>query len=137
VVSATRAGDSAVWTIQREGIGHAVIRRGEGAWPKRPMLRIRLRGLESLTISSGGVEWKVSVLSHGAHETLLSVVRDGKEEKVTDSASPYWTTVRKTGADGKPVAGLPGDGGCFEVPVPEELLKQSKELRVSWIDFYR
>lgn len=41
-------------------------------------------------------------------------------------------------ARGQPVAGLPGEGGWFELTVPKVLLPPVEDtLRLDWVDFYR
>jgi hypothetical protein len=41
-------------------------------------------------------------------------------------------------ADGKPVDGLPPDGGWFEMKLPAAWLTDpNASLTLSWIDFYR
>ena len=69
--------------------------------------------------------------------TLLDIVEDGKEKKVGKD-SPCWMEIRGFDSTGKPLTGLPGNGGCFEITLPRALLEgQPKNLDLGWIDFYR
>ena len=110
---------------------------GEGKWPTTVVLRLHLSGLEFLTISNGTIKLTASVLSHSGNPRLLDVVEDGKEKKV-EKDSPYWTEIRGFDSTGKPMPGLPGKGGYFEITLPKALLDgQPKSLELGWIDFYR
>jgi len=44
--------------------------------------------------------------------------------------------IRALDAKGKPVEGLPGEGGYFEMILPKALL-DANSLTIDWIDFYR
>jgi len=115
------------------GIGSATIHRDP--WPDHASLRLYLRGREGLTISSGSTTWKASVLSHSGHPRLLRVVEDGEEEAAEEGA-PYWTEVQAFDVKGRPVEGLPEEGGYFEMIFPKALL-EAKSLTLDWVDFYR
>jgi SAM-dependent methyltransferase len=54
--------DAAVYTVVSPGgIGRATLAPHEG-WTKRTLLRLRLRGLESLKVTAGDVVWQASIL---------------------------------------------------------------------------
>lgn len=126
-----------IYTVSSpSGIGSGTIIRS-GSWPSSVVLRLKLRGLESLTIRAGDLVWSASVLSHGNHEQLLSVRREGREAKVKP-ADPLWTEIVAVDAGGKATSGSAGEGGYFEVPLPAALLEsQPRMLELQWIDFYR
>jgi hypothetical protein len=115
------------------GIGRATIQRE--TWPDHVNLRLHLRGLERLKLSDGSVTIKASVLSHSGNRRLLRVVQDD-EEKAVEKGSPYWTEIQVLDSKGKPVRGLPEEGGYFEMILPKPLL-EAKSLTIEWIDFYR
>jgi hypothetical protein len=132
--------DRAVFTVASpRGIGAATVQRRRPAWPAVMVLRMRLRGLESLTIAADHVTLGVSVSSSPPHTARLHVSQTGgQQEKTIDRNSRYWTEVRILSADGKPAPGLPAEGGCFELQLPTELLaKNPKAIEIRWIDFYR
>ena len=126
-----------VFTIQGDGIGHATVKCGLKSWPQEITLRIKLKGLESLTIANEKVEWKVSVSSHSGHPTLQHLWRNGKEGQPLEKSSPYWVEIRRFDPDGKPATGLPPSDGWFELRIPQEILTGVSQVTLSWIDFYR
>ncbi len=121
------------------GIGAAAIRRRARQWPKTVVLRLQLRGLESLTIEAGQVTLGASVSSSAPHAVRLYASETGtQQEKTVERGHRYWTQVRIVGADGKPASGLPTEGGWFELQLPPALLKDNPEsLAIRWVDFYR
>ena len=61
------------------------------------------------------------------------MTEDGKEGEREPG-----TEIKVLDAAGKPVKGLPGKGGYFEIRLPKALLEgQPKSLELGWIDFYR
>ncbi len=105
------------------GIGSAKIRPDVGQWPGEVVLRLRLKGLESLTVSNGNVTLAASVSSHDGGQGI--VLKHGDEEKTLGKDDPYWTEVRARGKE-------------FELKLPAALFRDKAEpVTVSWIDFYR
>ena len=125
--------------VSPRGIGAATVQRRQPHWPAAVVLRLRLRGLESLTIAADQVTLGVSVSSSPPHTARLHLSQAGQQgEKAIDRNSRYWTEVRVLEADGKPARGLPSEGGCFELQLPAQLLATNpKMIEIRWIDFYR
>ena len=100
---------------------------------------MHLGGLESLRIGGGGAVLGVSVPSHGGNRRLLRIARgDEREGPELNKGDAGWTDVRAVDAHGRPVDGLPGEGGWFELTVPKMLLPaEGKTLTLEWINFYR
>jgi len=118
------------------GIGGATVHPGKPR-PERMVVRMYLKGLEKFEVSNGKITWQVSVLSHGEHRRLLHLVENGRR-KAIDKKDPYWTEIRAFDAKGKPIEGLPGKGGYFEIALPAPIVDgDPKSLNVRWIDFYR
>jgi SAM-dependent methyltransferase len=128
---------TATYTITSpSGIGGASVTPWKG-WAKKVVLRLNLKGLECITVSNGKVDLRASVLSHSGNPRLLSV-KDEIGEKKVEQGNDYWTEIRALDAKGKPVEGLPGKGGYFELELPSALLDgPPKSLTIDWIDFYR
>lgn len=137
-VEAQSESDKALFTITSpSGIGAATITPKAGRWPKTVVLRLQLRGLESLQITTGKITVAASVSSHGDHSTRVYLIEGGKEKSL-GRGDPLWMEIKmlaaKTGSVGKPQL---KDRG-FEVTLPEALLHgQPEPLTVQWIDFYR
>ena len=124
-------------SITGDGIGRATVKCNLEQWPQDLILHAHLRGLESLTLTNEREEWKAAVSSHSDHPTLLHLLKDGKEGPQLDKDSPYWTEIKRLDAAGKAVAGLPPDGGWFEIHIPRVLLTNKREIKLAWIDFHR
>ncbi len=129
--------DQTVYTITSpSGIGEAELVRGTG-WPKKITVRLRLRGLESLTISNGEVTLTASIASTGDHGQIQHVQR-GDETVAVASDSPLWMGITAHTEDGGKTAGLPTDEGYFEVLLPTVLTEgNAASIILRWIDFYR
>ncbi len=137
-VTATNDDVQTVFTIRDpHGIGSASIRREDGPWPDKVIVRAQLGGLEQFTITSGEVTLAASVLSHSGNQRLLHVRQNGKEGAQLTRESEYWMEIRTLDAAGKDITGLPPAGGCFEMAIPKALLTDAKEVRLDWINFYR
>jgi len=138
-VKVATEGDKTVFTVtSRSGIGGAVIGRAGDRWPKTIVVRLRLRGLESLTISHGTAKLSASVLSHSGNKRLLHLWKGGKEGPQLEKDSQHWADIRTFDSMGKPIQGLPAKGGYFEMTLPNALLEGNpKSITLGWIDFYR
>jgi hypothetical protein len=61
-----------------------------------------------------------------------------RDETPLTAADPRRLAIRVLGKDGKTAAGVPLDGGHFEVTLPTTFLRDNpKALTVEWVDFYR
>ena len=122
------------------GIGQGTIKLPDRNAPESLVLRLHLKGLESLRISDGMVTLSLAVASSDRHAVHQSLRRPGPAgEKNLTRKDALWVPVRRLGPDGKPGAKIPLEkGGHFEVTLPPALLKElGKDLTVHWIDFYR
>jgi hypothetical protein len=125
-------GDTTILTIASpSGIGRAAISPKEGQWPKKVVLRLRLKGLESLTISNGKVTLGASVSSHGDGGQRV-FLKDGDQEKPVGKDDQYAMEIKMVGGEKVPLK-----EGYFEMELPKAVLKDAKTLTISWIDFYR
>ncbi len=108
-----------------------MITAASGKWPTTVILRLHLGGLESFAIFNGRIKLTGSVLSHSGNTKRLYLTEDGKEKEPG-------TDIKVLDAAGKPIKGLPGKGGYFEITLPKALLEsQPKSLVLGWIDFHR
>ena len=108
-------------------------------WPTTLVLRLHLRGLESLRIGNGTSSIDISILSYEPHRQLCEVVHTpGERRQSVDEESPFWMPdqIKNTETAGQPK--IPLVDGYFEVTLPAVLLKDKPEsLSIRWIDFYR
>ncbi len=117
------------------GISNATIERTADQWPDKVLIQLRLKGLESLKLSSGNTRLDASVLSHDGNVRLW---KDGKEDSPLDSKSPYWMEIKILDTDGKPIQAIPLKDGTFEMQLPKKFFEDNpKSLKVEWVDFYR
>jgi hypothetical protein len=117
--------------LSPSGIGSATINPKGKQWPKKVILRLRLKGLESLTIFNGKVTLGASVSSHGDQGQRV-FLKDGSGETPIGKDDPNRMEIKLVGGEKVPL-----NDGYFEIVLPEALLKDSKALTISWIDFYR
>lgn len=113
------------------GIGHLTAQREAAHWPDEVVVRLRLKGLEQLTIAYDNVEILTGVSSSGDAMPLVLRVTDesGAVQAASPSAGIYYPTIRRGGG---------ATDEFFEVTLPphfHQALPPSFEL--SWIDFYR
>ncbi len=92
------------------GIGRGILRCLRGDWPARIQLRLKLKALEGLNITVGD-----------------SVV---PREKLA---------IRLLDPTGKPLEGKHrlNRPGYYEATIPAAAIKGAKEIKISWVDFYR
>ena len=135
-IEVTAKNDKAVISVRSPfGISHAEIERSYVKWPDSVILRLHLKGLESLKISNGKVTLEAAVSSQ---DSTMRLWEGDKEDSPLDSKSQYWMEIRLIGKDGKPTKGMPLDDGYFEMQLPRALLEGNpKSITISWIDFYR
>ena len=105
--------DSAIFFEVKSGfgIGSGKIKRVNGNWPKKVLLRLHLGGLEGFEVSNGKKTLKRPELQ-----------------------------VRMFDSKGKPVEGpyLLKKKGYYEATIPPSLLGSDvQEIEISWVDFYR
>lgn len=119
------------------GISRAVFERDGDTWPKAVVVRLHLKGLESLKVTAGAVAVGAAVGVRDGTVEVRQWVPD-KDETPLAASDPRRLAVRVLGKDGKTAAALPLAGGHVEVTVPAAFFRDNpKSLAVEWIDFYR
>jgi hypothetical protein len=136
--AASTDGQAKILTVTSpSGIGGATITPKAGKWPETVTIRLRLGGLESLTVSNGKATLSTSVSSHGDGKAEVHLTESGKQKSI-DSKSPYWMELRVLDAKGNPTKKIPVQDGYFEFTVPKALMGDGiKSITLNWIDFYR
>lgn len=129
----TRPSATIIDVRSRVGIDRATIKRVADTWPQSVVLRLHLRGLESLTVGAGNVSVRWSVPSTAPSSRLVSLYRDGISSRLDDT-SPYYSKLHMVDGTGT----IPLKDGYFELTLPTELFDENPdEISVHWIDFFR
>lgn len=100
----------------------------EGEWPQEVVVRLRLRGLESLEITYGDIRLATGRSSNDSPDPplMLTVIdEDGQAQAASPSADIYYPAIEQT-ADG------------FEISLPPHFYRENPPaFSMQWIDFYR
>jgi hypothetical protein len=121
------------------GIGRATVERTGDHWPMRIVLRLHLKGLESLYVEAGDAALEVSVPSSPPHTPRAGLRRAGDNDAAPiDKDSPYFPETRVVPANGEAGGKIPLEGGYFQVSLPAKLLEGNpRAISIRWIDFFR
>jgi hypothetical protein len=113
------------------GISEVTLQRLGESWPERVVVEMRLKGLESLTVSGGEMGVQAAV-STGVDRATIRQWPVSDEQVALTANDPLWLDLRM-------IPRVPAQtGGGFEWTVPWGLRQaNSPELRVNFIDFYR
>jgi hypothetical protein len=123
-----QAGQPMVVDVQSpRGIDRCVLKRTGDHWPEQVVLRLHLKGLESLSVAAGetSLAWAVEYAGEAGSPRIrqANVGFPGGAKIVTrPNVAPR----------------IPLEDGYFEIEIPARLLQQDpRELRLQWVDFYR
>lgn len=117
------------------GISGATIERTTEQWPDKFAIQLRLKGLENSKLSTDRLKLEASVSSQDGSVRLW---KDGNEDVLLDSKSPYWMEIKILGSDGEPTKAIPLKDGSIEMQLPKKFFDDNpKSFNVEWIDFYR
>ena len=111
-VEAVTNGDTCLVTVSgSEGIGRASVRLISGQWTEKTTIRLYLKGLEGLNVSTSRQALDKSQLSVNAFDMHGNAIAD-----------KY----------------LLNEQGYFEVQLPKGLFSDNTDaIEIQWIDFYR
>lgn len=131
--------DGVIDICSMSGIGELELTPASGEWPATIVLRLHLRGLESLRISNGKFTVVTSVSSSPPHKQLCEVFSDnGKRETIVTEDSDYWMQLRAVNKKESANLEIPLVDGYFEVILSKIIFDDNLEtIFVQWIDFYR
>lgn len=113
------------------GISEVTLDRLTGTWPAKVLVELRLKGLESLTVSGGG--WTVqAAVPTGSDGGGIRQWVPPDEQVVLTANDPLWLELRRL-----PPPENEAVGG-FEWTIPWGLRQANpRQIRVNFIDFYR
>ncbi|MDP7398678.1 MAG: hypothetical protein QF541_17555 [Lentisphaeria bacterium] len=134
-----KAGRTIVDVRSAFGIGRMKLSAANNRWPTTLVLRLHLRGLESLQLGNGTSSIDLSISSSPPHRQLCEVAHTpGERRQTVDDESPFWMQVQIEQTENPDLPKIPLADGYFEVTLPPALLNGNPEsLSVRWIDFYR
>lgn len=129
------ANDTASFDItSQSGIGGARVVRTLGNMPKRVLLQLRLKGLESLKFRFADAEVDVSTSSSGAPVVRESARLNGVAEMEIAPESEYWMPTEIVSVSET----VPLADGYFRVELPRAFYaSDAREFLIEWIDFFR
>ena len=118
------------------GIGSAAFELKSGRMPGKITLRLHLKGLEQLRLTSAQDQISASVSGgdtiHVDHQAILS---SGTESPLSPD-HPLWMEIEIV--SGQAEKKIPLEAGYFEVVIPQQFIRNAgKTFEVEWIDFYR
>ncbi len=130
------------------GIGDATIERTTEQWPDEVVIQLRLRGLESLRVSTDELKLEASVSTHDGTARLW---KDAAADSPLKPTSPYWMEIRNLNGSRKPATpnhsipnegipneGIPNKARGFEMRLPKKIFESNpRVIRLAWIDFFR
>jgi hypothetical protein len=127
----TIAGDLKQTSVEircERGIDGCVLQRTGEQWPEKLELKLQLRGLESLKVTSGNAMLEWSVPSSGESATNVTL-HSGKRVAVLAAGNPLFASVNKVKEQ---------EANYFLLQIPANLLAENPDqLKLQWIDFYR
>ncbi len=133
-----QAVDKSTFAIKSpSGIGNVTIERIDDHWEEHVVLRLHLKGLESLRIFNGKTALSAAVSSH-SDQQHARLWKDKQENELLDDKHELWMEIRSVGSDGKASSSIPLRDGYFEFELPKAFLDENpKSITIHWIDFFR
>lgn len=128
--------DTAYFDIMSEsGIDSTRVRVTAGDVPNKIVLRLRLKGLESLKFAYATNEIQVSVSSSGEHSVSENArLNNATQEQELSSASEFWMPTEIVSQ----ATTIPLQDGYFQIELPRAFYASDvREFSIEWIDFYR
>lgn len=115
-------GATVVTIASRSGIGGAKLVRTGVGWPAQLTVRLALKGLESLRMENGAIQFDASLKGPRLVPYWKAGTGDQRPQTVGGTLE---VVLRKTEV-------------AVEIVVPKELMEGNPtEIRFGWIDFYR
>lgn len=129
-------GDEVTFIVRSPfGIGDATIERTHSAWPAKVTVQLHLKGLEHFKVSTNEVALEASLSRPGGDVRLW---KDGHEDILLDSKSPFYIPFRMLHANGQPAGTQTLASDYIEALLPQAFLEGNPQsITLHWIDFYR
>jgi hypothetical protein len=128
-------GTSIIEVESPSGIGSATFELESGNMPEQVILRLHLRGLEELRLTSVQTSIAASVSNSDPSEIHQRIAAASIDTPILPG-EPLWMEIEIVSE--RAVEMLPLEEGYFEVRVPGEFLRKAGiSFEVKWIDFHR
>jgi len=123
----------------KRGIGKLELSTADEQWQKPIILRLHLRGLESLRIDIGTFSVTTSFMSSPPYLQRCELKQAGEPVSTPlKEDSPFWIPTRIENRGDSKDRVIPLETGYFEVTIPELLFHDNPpSLVIQWIDFFR
>lgn len=121
--------------VSPTGIGSAAFELESGTLPEEISLRLHLRGLEELRLTSAQTSIAASVSNSDPSEVRQRILAASSDTPLTPG-HPLWMEIEIVPE--QPEKKIPLEEGYFEVTLPQEFIqKAGNSFEIAWIDFYR
>jgi len=119
------------------GISQANLERTRGTWPEQVVIRLYLRGLESLQITNEHTKLDLSIPSGQAGKGMRQW-QNGDEKNLLDPTTENWLKVQLVDLPNPSDSASPSSAGYFEIQLPRKFLQSNPQsITLKWIDFFR
>ena len=117
------------------GLGSAEFKLTSGTMPEEMVLRLHLKGLEELRLTSAQTSIAASVSNSDSSDIHQRIIAASSDSPLLPS-HPLWMKIEIVTEQAEKK--IPLEEGYFEVTVPEEFIRKAgNSFEIEWIDFYR
>jgi hypothetical protein len=117
------------------GIGSVILELESGTLPEGIILRLHLKGLEELRLTSAQTSIAASVSNSDPSEVHQRIAAASSDTPLLPG-QPLWMEIRIVSEQA--VKTLPLEEGYFEITVPKEFIRKAgTSFEIEWIDFHR
>jgi hypothetical protein len=117
------------------GIGSAILELESGTMPGGMVLRLHLKGLEELRLTSAQTSLAASVSNSNPSEIQQRVLAASSDTPLLPG-DPLWMPLEIISPQAEKT--IPLEEGYFEVEVSQEFLRKAgKSFEIQWTDFFR
>jgi hypothetical protein len=117
------------------GIGSATFELESGPMPAEIILRLHLKGLEEIRLTSSQNNIAASVASSDTSNINQRIIAPGSESPLLPN-HPLWMQVEIISE--LPEKSIPLEEGYFKITMPKEFIQNAgNSYEIEWIDFYR
>jgi len=117
------------------GIGSAILELESGTMPGNMILRLHLKGLEELRLTSSQTSIEASVSNSDPSDIHQRIIAASSDSPLLPD-HPMWMKIEIVTEQAEKK--IPLEEGYFEITVPKEfILKAGNSFEIQWTDFFR